>query len=213
MPEPTRPDELPRLRALLASARMLVRRHRLWRWATALTLGLVATIWLTGVAAEADRRRAAWSTTESVWVLTRDLPAGRAISGSDLTSRTLPVAAVPPAALPAAAGSPVGRPLRVDGHVGEIILGSRLAPDGASAISARLPAGTLGLSIPTDDDRPFEIGDTADVFDLVTGRRLAERAPVVATAERAVTVAVEVGRTGSVIAALADGGVVLGLRP
>jgi len=213
MSEPNRPGALPRWRALISSARVLVRRRRLLRWVAAAITALAAAWWTSTVVADAERQRAAWATTEDVWVLTRGLAAGEAIRDGDVRIATLPAAAVPPAAAPAPGVTAAGRRLRVDGHEGEILLGPRLAPAGASPTAARLPVGTLGLVIPADESQPLEPGDTVDLFGLLGGRLLEDRAPVVAVGERGATVAVDAGRTGEVIVALAEGGVVLALRP
>lgn len=214
MSELSRPADLPRARVALAKGRLVLRRLRLARWALALVTGVVASLWLTGVAADAERARERWSATGAVWVLAVDLPSGTELETAHVVRRTLPEIAIPPSALsPSTADSPAGRRLRVDGHRGEILLIPRLAPVGASAVAARLPDGTRGVAVTTDEDEPFAVGDRADLFDLLTSRRISEAALVVDVAPGTTTFAVTVEQTNVVVEALGAGGIVAALVP
>lgn len=213
MSELPRPRPLPRPHALLAVVRLRVRRFRLARWAAAVVLGGAVAVSTSGVLADAEARRAHWSTVDDIWVLTADVPAGATLEPSVLEQRAMPRVAVPDSALGVDDQSPMGRRLRVAGHRGEVVLAPRLAPVGASAVAARLPAGTRGVVVPTAEPDPFVEGDTTDLFELVSGRRLVEGALVVAVAPGGATVAVGSEQVGAVVAALAGGGIVATLVP
>ena len=151
-----------------------------WLAALALTALTVSTVARVTGAAAAERER--WGERVEVLVAVADLEPGDELRGE---LRLVPAVLVPADARSApAAGETVAAWI----GAGEIVLESRLAPAGLSAVTALLPPGTRGVAIPLGlAPLPVEVGDRVDVHGAT---RLAADAVVVAVSEEAITVAV-----------------------
>lgn len=150
------PDELLRRRV-----RRPFRRAARTR-AVAAAVALVVAAMVAERSSTAQRERSAWGTTVTVQVLERDLPAGATITAADLRAAPWPAALAPPGAADSTA---VGR--RVDSAVsrGEVLVGHRLAPDGAGTLGAQLDRGEVAVQVPLGEPpAAVEPGDLVDVI-------------------------------------------------
>lgn len=200
MPPTSRPSgpRRPLRRPWRSPMAQLRRRPTLW-WCATLAL-VVATAWaLTGaisrVEAEADRHGA----TRSVLVATRDIAPGDVVDEGNAVVRELPGGAVGPGA---AGGERLGGRASQPIHHGEVVHEGRLAPAGASPVTALLPPGSRGIAVPAAAGAlPLQVGDVVDV--LATGDALdAAGAPTVTVAAAAVVV--DVGEDATTVAVPAE---------
>ncbi len=198
-------------------------RRRTLRWAAATGLALLAVGMVRVRADDAARTLAGLGRTRTVVVARHDLEPGRVVGGDDTELRTLPVAAVPDAALQR---PPTGRTVTAAIVAGEVISTSRLSPDGVEGLAALVPAGRRAIAVPTPDSRlRVRIDDRVDVLDpsgdrtyTVDGSERSDGSDVVARAaiviavdDSTVTVAVDQREAASVAAALGRGTPVLAL--
>ena len=146
----------------------------------------------------AEAAQTAWGRGTPVLVAARHLEAGERLDASDVRVVPHPAPMVPDGALDQL---PEGSRLAHPVHEGEVIVAGRLAPEGLSAVAARLPRGTRAMAIPLDPATtpPLALGDRVDVVVAVPpeaagggapGFVIAERVLVVDITDQAVTVAV-----------------------
>lgn len=203
MPEPGRPPVVD-LRARAASLRRTLRRSRLPRLALVVVAGWAIGSWLASVDETARRARTAWGSETTVWVVRHDVPAGDLIGPGDVELRRLPVAVVVPGAVEA---DPTGRRVRDPLVAGEPVHPVRLAGASLGAVAARLPEGTVALTL-AHDGAMLEIDDRVDLHGLLSGARLARDAEVLAVDETRFAAAVGRDEVTTVVRALTTGGVV-----
>jgi Flp pilus assembly protein CpaB len=169
----------------------------------------------------AERAEAAWGATQAVVLVTDDLAAGDLVTDARTDRVERPAAVLAPGAL---ATVPDGARVTSEVHAGEVLLERHLAPLGATALAARLPAGTRAVAIPAEPGTtpPLASGDLVDVLVALApeaagtgppGFTLTERALVIEVSEVAVTVAVPADDAPRVAVALAQGAVTLALAP
>ena len=196
----------------------LRRDPRLW-WALVITLALgagVATSWLV---ASAERARTAWGSSVRVLVAAHDLAPGTEVSPGNVRWVARPRAMVPRSAL---RSLPSGATALERILAGEVVVASRLAPAGLSAVAARVASGMRAVAIPTEPGTapPLTIGDRVDVLvalppeaagDGPPGFTLVSDAEVVSIADAAVTVAVPIELAPRIAVALGQGAVTLAL--
>ena len=202
------PDRLPLVLALR-------RRPRLRR-ALGIALAALVAVAVTTTVQRAEATRAAWGRSRAVVVATRDLPPGHVLEAGDTEVVDLPEAAVPDGAV---GRVEAGRVVRSGAFEGEVLLRRRLAGDGVVGPAALLPEGTRAVAVPVEPGSapPLAVGQHVDVVGIVAvdgvpePALLATAAPVLAVAERAVTVAVAPDRVPMLAAALAAGTVTLAL--
>lgn len=193
-------------------------RRRPVAWWTATVALAVATASVVGGGlsrVEADAAR--YGTTRSVLVATRGIAAGEVVDEANADLATLPKVAVAPGAAGAdALGAVATHPV----HPGEVVHRDRLAPGGLSPVAALLPAGALGIAVPTGPGAlPLAVGDVVEVLatlgDLHPGAAptvtVATGATVVDVGDDAVTVAIPGDRAPDVVYALSSGLVTLAL--
>ena len=210
---PTRPPFPPRWR----------RRWRAWRrrsaiawWASAVLLASVTG----GVVRSAIVRSSAvldeLGPLRPVPVVAATLDAGDVVGEGDVVVARRPSAMVPDGPLVDAEGV-VGRVALVPLVPGEVVVASKLAPDGLQGAAALLPPGMRALAVPAGPGGrpPLSIGDAVDVLATLgeeTGV-VAEAAMVLALddASDAVTVAVSPAEAPAVASAIATGTVTLAL--
>ena len=170
-----------------------------WLAAVALTALTVSTVARVTGAAAAERDR--WGERIDVLVASSDLEPGDELRGE---LRSVPAALVPAGARTTGAE---GETVAAWIGAGEIVLESRLAPAGLSAVAALLPPGTRGVAVPLGlAPLPVEVGDRVDVHGAT---RLATDAVVVAVTEEAITVAVDAADAARVAYEAASGTVTL----
>lgn len=200
---------------------LALRRHPRWRPVAAVALGVVSgTVVLSSVQGAEDAR-AAWGRSVTVLVATRDLEAGDRLDQGSVRHEDHPAPLVPDGAL-----TELPERARVATPVlaGEVVREERLAPAGASALSARLPPGTRAVAIPVDPGTTpaLEAGDLVEVLVALPGEAagggppgfaLATDVPVVHVTDAAVTIAVDRDTAPRVAVAFGQGAVTLALLP
>jgi Flp pilus assembly protein CpaB len=147
----------------------------------------------------AEDARRSWGRRALVLVATEDLEAGDRLQAANTHLATHPVPLVPPGALTAL---PRDGRLAEPVYDGEVVRTERLAPTGASALAARLPAGTRAVAVPVEPGTapPLAVGDLVEVLVALApeaagtgapGFALTTGVPVLDVTESAVTVAVD----------------------
>lgn len=204
---------------------MRLRRSPLPFWLLAVALSLVTGLSVGGLVNEASRRAARLGGLVDVPVAARSVDAGRALRPADVAVRRLPAAVVPRGRL---ARSPAGRVTVVPLAAGEVLLATKLAPDGLAGVAALVPSGHRALAVPVEpgglDLRQGHRVDVLATFEVAAGEAgagvgdsgaptfpVATDALVVDVAEQAVTVAVTPAEAARVAFALARGTVTLAL--
>ena len=192
-------------------------RTRLARWLLALVLALGAATLVAGRSRDAADTVAGLGLRRSVAVARHDLDPGHVISAGDLTVRSLPVLAIAPGTL---AGDAAGRTVTARILAGELVNEARVAPGGVSGLTALVPPGRRGVSVPRPADGSglaVQPGDEVDVLfgdDVGSDGRptvAAEGATVIDVRDAAVTLAVRADETAGVAAAVGRGVPVLAL--
>ncbi|HET7489336.1 MAG TPA: SAF domain-containing protein [Acidimicrobiales bacterium] len=194
-----------------------LRRSVLPFWLLALALALVTGATVARLVGEASARAARLGGLVAVPVAARPVAAGAVLRAADVAERRLPAALLPEGRV---AGAPVGRSAVVPLVPGEVVLASKLAPDGVRGVAALVPRGRRALAVPTGDaGLPLEPGNHVDVlatFDQPDGADaptfpVAAGALVVTAGGDSVTVAVSESEAPRVAFALARGTVTLAL--
>jgi len=187
-------------------------RRRVVALVLAAAVGLTV-LHLVGTAQAAVRR---WGPTTPVLVATVALPAGAELGPATVRTEPWPTRLVPEGALGAADGRRTARPVAA----GAPITATDLAGAAQGAVVARMPAGTVGVTLARGAaPAPVRAGDRVDVLGVAAeGRslgaeRVAVRGTVVAADRVAVTVAVRRAEADGVAAVAAAGTAVLVLVP
>lgn len=175
--------------------------------ALVLVVTTVRTLWA------ADAARAAWSSTVSVIVATRDLRVGTVLAPRDLQVVGLPDAIVPAGAATgepeALLGSTVTRPILA----GEAVATSRLGTAGLGPTAALLPAGWRAVGVPRSvASPPLAPGDRVEIVTVAGGpgttaatRVVSTGAEVLVVDDDTITVAVPANEVTAVVGAAAQG--------
>ena len=220
-----RPVVVPRRGEFLWTRIRLRRREVLW-WTTAIFLAAVSVISVAGALDRADAAANRWGADRPVLVATEAIEIGRTLEADQLGAAEWPIALVPPDAV---VGTAEGRVAVAAIAAGEVLVESRLAPDGLTGAAALLPSRTRALAVPQMPGglslRPGDLVDVitvADPFALdvnagdgpdtgATTRPVAAGATVVAVGEDSTTIAVPMAQLTDVAAALGQGVVTLAL--
>jgi Flp pilus assembly protein CpaB len=172
---------------------------------------------------DATAARDRYGRTTRVAVVQRDLPAGSTLRAGDVALESRPIALVPVGALD---DVPLGRAARVALVRGEVLVRSRVAPDGVVGVAAVVPDTWRAVAVPVAAGTipPVRPGDRVDVLvTLATPGaatevdateptiRVAEGALVVDVARDAVTIAVPAARVTRVAFGVAMGEITLAL--
>jgi Flp pilus assembly protein CpaB len=206
---PERPPLVPRLP--LDRVRLVFRRRRLGWWPAIVLLAALTAASLAGLSAEARATVARYGSTRPVLVAAVDLPAGVPVPPDAVRTEDRPVGLVPDDALDTL---PSGATTRAPVAAGEVVLGRRLDPSGASPLAAALPDGSRGVAVPRTDTVPeLQPGDRVDVLVAHPGlepgvspaRTAATGAVVAHVGELAVLVAVRPHEVGEVASAAGAG--------
>lgn len=195
-------------------------------WVLTIALALFTGLTVTRLVGEASERAARLGGLIDVQVAAHGVAPGSRLRSIDVTHRRLPAAALPDGH-PAA--SPVGKVTIMPLVAGEVLLASKLAPEGLRGVAALVPPGQRALAVPVDKDglsvRPGNRVDVLATFDVAAGGTdeaaaadpgpptfpVASAALVVDVGEEAVTVAVTPDEAPRVAFALARGTVTLAL--
>lgn len=196
---------------------MRLRRHPLLFWPLALGLALVTGLTVTRLLAEASARADRLGGLRQVPVAARPVEAGELLSPEAVTTRRLPVAALPAGPV---AWSPLGHAVLVPLAPGEVLLEAKLAPWGVQGVAALVPPGRRALAVPAGPGGlALRRGHRVDVlatFDAPDQGAeptfpVATAALVLEVAGEAVTIAVAPDEAPRVAFALARGTVTLAL--
>lgn len=206
-------------------------------WVGAVALSLLTGLTVSRLVGEASVRAARLGGLVDVVVAARAVDAGRPLRPPDVAVRRLPAAALPSGPV---ATSPVGRVAVVPLVPGEVVLASKLAPEGLLGVAALVPPGHRALAVPVEPGglvlRPGHRVDLLATFDVSGEAPPADRpdaeagadavpaapspaptfavalgALVVGVGDEAVTVAVMAAEAPRVAFALARGSVTLAL--
>ena len=157
-----------------------------------------------------------WGPTAPVLVAAVPLPAGAELGPGVVRTERWPARLVPGTALTSVVGRRTARAVAE----GVPLTTADLAGTGRGAVAARLPAGTVGVTVPRGAaPAPLRTGDRVDVLGAAAdgrslgARRVAVRATVVAVDRVSATVAVRRDEAEDVAAAGAGSTAVLVLVP
>ena len=205
-------------------ARLRVRRREVLWWATAITLAGITITVVGGAREQADAAGSRWGRATNVLVAAEPIEVGQQLGAGDIRATEWPTSLVPSDAVTSGAE---GRIAIASLNAGEVLVDSRLAPDGLTGAAALLPPDTRALAVPdVAGGLALRPGDRVDVlvvvdpFELSTGdgggsaqqaQVVAAGATVVAVADDSTTVAVPRADVPEVAAALGQGVVTLAL--
>lgn len=172
-----------------------LRRHGALYWIAAAAAALLAftVVWRLGAGAAAEAAR--WGETEVVAVAVRALEAGAVVEAGDVVTEPRPAATVPAGA----AADPVG--LRVSQPIaaGEVIVASRLAPDGVGPVAALVPDDHVAVGVPdAGTGLRLHVGDRVDLIATFDPELSGARDPAFVVAGGALVV--DVGEAGVAVA-------------
>ena len=189
-------------------------------WLAAVALALLTGLGVARLLGHASAEAARWGDVRRTAVATVDLEAGTTVGPGDVEIEHRPAALVPDGALE---DSAEGRVVTAAVHRGEPLLAARLAPAGLSPTAAVLPAGTVGMAVPTGPAAlPLQTGDVVEALLTVDPATagggeptfpVARSARVVHVGAEAVTLAVDRGEADRLAFALTAGVVTLVLSP
>ena len=188
------------------------RRSLALRWLLVALAAAAVAVQARVITAEVEAERDAWGTAASVVVVVRDVAAGTAVDAGDVRVERRPAAVVPAGAV---SEPPVGRLATARLVAGEVVVSSRLAPAGLSAVAALVPEGSVAVAVPTSSSGlgapapPLTVGDRVDV--LAPGPVTVD-AVVVAVDDGAVTIAVALDDVADVAEAVTSAVVTIALR-
>ena len=209
---------------------MRLRRSPLPFWVLAVALALCTGLTVSRLVGEASARAERLGGLVDVVVAARQVDAGKRLRPADVTVRRLPADALPDGPLTASDPSVTGKVTLVPLVRGEVLLASKLAPDGLRGVAALVPPDHRALAVPVDQGGlSFRLGNRVDVLatfdvaaDPAAGDAGAAAAPaptfpvavaalVVDVGDESVTVAVTGDEAPRVAFALARGTVTLAL--
>lgn len=208
--------------------RVLRRSGMAW-WTAALSIGLVTAFIASTNLTRATNAASAWGVERPVWVVQRNVAAGRAIDHGDVVLSKRPKGVVPTGAL-TDASSPVGATTRVALVTGEVLVAARVAGRGTRGLAALIGAGRRAVAMKNDEAMPaLRPGDRVDViatFDVANDLEsapsgapkdpsfaVAVDAEVLAATARTITLSVRTLEAPKVAFALARAAVTVVLRP
>jgi hypothetical protein len=187
----------------LARFRLRIARRVAPPWIVAVVLAVVTGSIVWAALAAADRRQRAWGGTDLVVVASRAVAAGEPLVAANTRRLPVPRSLAPADAvheLPAAALTSValaaGEPVRL----------ARLVGPGVAV------AGTMLLAVPTGPTSPpLHAGDHLDLYGRAPVAIAEDVATITVAADRAV-VAARPEQVGAIVAALADGPLVIAVH-
>ncbi|MGI8792229.1 MAG: hypothetical protein ACR2H3_03485 [Acidimicrobiales bacterium] len=175
-------------------------------WWIAAVLAATATGTTVGAAldAAADARQQ-WGRTATAWVVVKPVAAGSVVTSQHVATMALPQQMLPPDR----ASEVIGLVARTDLHLGEIVIGRRLAGPERAGPSALLKPGERAITISAlDGERPpVAVGDIVDLvavpLDGGPARVVADQATVIAVDDTGSGVTVALDRAAALRTATA----------
>lgn len=141
---------------------MRLRRSPLPFWVLSVALALLTGLTVSRLVVEASARAERLGGLVDVAVAARPIDAGAVLRQADVAVRSLPADALPDGAV---AASPAGAVALVPLASGEVLLRSKLAPDGLRGVAALVPPGQRALAVPVDPGGlTLRLGDRVDVL-------------------------------------------------
>lgn len=198
--------------------RSWVRRSPVVWWVGVTVLALTTAFVVRSSVASAAAQSARFGGLRSVPVVVKPVAAGDVVRAGSLRMQRRPASSLPAAPLLEDAGVGAGRTALVPLVPGEVVVASKLAPDGLRGAAALLPRGRRAVSVPGGPGGrpPANVGDRVDVlatFAEAPATVVATRALVLALDDEsdAVTVAVSPEELPGVVLAITAGTVTLAL--
>ncbi|MGI8686390.1 MAG: Flp pilus assembly protein CpaB [Acidimicrobiales bacterium] len=149
---------------------MRLRRSPLPFWVLSLALAAGTGTTVSRLVGEAADRAARLGGLVDVPVAARAVDAGEVVRAADVAVRRLPADALPHGPV---AVSPAGKVALVPLVAGEVVLASKLAPEGLRGVAALVPPGHRALAVPVDPGglalRPGDRVDVLATFDVAGG--------------------------------------------
>lgn len=198
--------------------RAWVRRSPVVWWVGVALLALTTAVVVRSSVASAAAQSARYGGLRTVPVVVRPVAAGEVVRPGALGLEPRPASTLPDAPLLDDVGDGAGRTALVPLVPGEVMVASKLAPDGLRGAAALLPRGLRAVSVPGGPGGrpPANVGDRVDVlatFPDAPTSVVATRALVLALDDEsdAVTVAVTADELPAVVFAITAGTVTLAL--
>lgn len=141
---------------------MRLRRSPLPFWVLSVALALLTGLTVSRLVGQASARADRLGGLVDVAVAARPVDAGAVLRPADVAVRSLPADALPRGPV---AEAPVGTVALVPLVPGEVLLRSKLAPDGLRGVAALVPPGQRALAVPVDPGGlTLRLGDRVDVL-------------------------------------------------
>jgi Flp pilus assembly protein CpaB len=143
--------------------RFFMRRFPFVYWVAAFSLAALTGVVVFRLVGRAEAAAAHYGSVRAVPVAVRAVPAGELVRPGDVDMRDVPAAFVPSGRL--LPGAVAGRTALVPIAAGEVVLASKLAPEGEQGVAALLPAGAKALAVPVGPGTPpLARGNRVDVL-------------------------------------------------
>lgn len=196
---------------MLFRIRSLLARFPGLSWLPAVVIAVVVAMVVSSLVDRATAEARRLGPPVRVPVATRAVDVGEVLGADTVAWRRLPRSAVPVGDVVTSAE---GRTALVPLAEGEVLLASKLGPDGLRGVAALLPAGMQALAVPAATGTPpLEVGDRVDVLGAFDSEAVVVSADavVVGVDAEAVTVAVAAADAPRLAWALARAAVTLAL--
>jgi Flp pilus assembly protein CpaB len=195
--------------------RYLLRLPLVW-WGSVAAIATTAGLTVESLVRDAQAARDRYGRSRQVVVVRDDVDHGDTIRPADVALESRPDGVIPGGAL---SEPPIGRLALVDLVPGEVLVSSRVAPDGLTGVAALVPDKWRAVAVPatttTGATPVLDVGDRVDVL-VTLGEPptvvVADDALVVDVSDETVTVAVPRDAAPKVAFGVVAGGVTLALR-
>lgn len=146
--------------------RRYLRRSRLTWWIATTAVAVLTMITVARSLEAAKATTARWGPTRNVVVALHRIDIGQVIARTDVEVRAMPASVLPTGVFATNPANAVGRVAVLPIEEGEVLLATKLAPEGLRGAAALLPAGRRALAIPSGPTGrpPVRVGDVVDVL-------------------------------------------------